>query len=229
MLDAVLLRGVLPISIHALRVEGDDGPTSVFVAGKLFLSTPSGWRATSFKLPISPDIASYFYPRPPGGGRRRSLYHRGRNATNFYPRPPGGGRHETIEPGAFDGQTFLSTPSGWRATRCDLVLQLDVHISIHALRVEGDRQTHCRYPRQKEFLSTPSGWRATSFAFASSGISSNFYPRPPGGGRRHRHGYHRRIRPISIHALRVEGDKTAAENAATNAISIHALRVEGDF
>ena len=33
-----------------------------------------------------------------------------------------------------------------------------------------------------------------------------FYPRPPRGGRRHRHPGHRGRLPISIHALREEGD-----------------------
>ena len=56
-------------------------------------------------------------------------------------------------------------------------------ISIHALRVEGD-------PRPLFYSSPP----------------SNFYPRPPGGGRlRVSRGKYRRIE-ISIHALRVEGD-----------------------
>ena len=34
---------------------------------------------------------------------------------------------------------------------------------------------------------------------------------------------------ISIHALRVEGDRHASRAASTLTISIHALRVEGDF
>ena len=56
-----------------------------------------------------------------------------------------------------------------------------------------------------EFLSTPSGWRATSMRL--------------GGNPRY---------PISIHALRVEGDQKARITIPTEAISIHALRVEGD-
>ena len=55
---------------------------------------------------------------------------------------------------------FLSTPSGWRAT---VFLKVDIHrvvISIHALRVEGDH-----------------------FHFARGFVTTNFYPRPPGGGR----------------------------------------------
>ena len=34
------------ISIHALRVEGDDGKAVPLVLTAVFLSTPSGWRAT---------------------------------------------------------------------------------------------------------------------------------------------------------------------------------------
>ena len=34
--------------------------------------------------------------------------------------------------------------------------------------------------------------------------------------------------PISIHALRVEGDELLVSSAAFTGISIHALRVEGD-
>ena len=66
-------------------------PDTYLYNAAIFLSTPSGWRATFDR------------------SERNSL------VADFYPRPPGGGR-QTIEPGAFDGQTFLSTPSGWRAT-----------------------------------------------------------------------------------------------------------------
>ena len=34
--------------------------------------------------------------------------------------------------------------------------------------------------------------------------------------------------PISIHALRVEGDTSAKQTIKSSKISIHALRVEGD-
>ena len=56
------------ISIHALRVEGDvlDHVPSDFMS--VFLSTPSGWRATLHKA--YKDLQDWdFYPRPPGGGR----------------------------------------------------------------------------------------------------------------------------------------------------------------
>ena len=102
---------------------------------------------------------------------------------------------------------FLSTPSGWRATwrpraglrhtgeisihalrvegdRRGRVLRSRQGISIHALRVEGDRSIRILLPQSfNKFLSTPSGWRATIRRYNTD-----------------------TKRMISIHALRVEGD-----------------------
>ena len=84
--------------------------------------------------------------------------------------------------------------------------RLTKQISIHALRVEGD--SAAGHPCQK---------------------TGNFYPRPPGGGRRTATVSRIRGQSISIHALRVEGDGEARQTiAGTVPISIHALRVEGD-
>ena len=101
---------------------------------------------------------------------------------------------------------FLSTPSGWRATKAFLIDSVEEYgISIHALRVEGDHQHSTRirprcnfYPRPPgggrprgafyfaeyaRFLSTPSGWRATEDFLCQKTSKRDFYPRPPGGGR----------------------------------------------
>ena len=146
------------ISIHALREEGDLAaqhdaqalvdfyprpprggrrPGSHCYGGMgQFLSTPSARRATfvnhekhivfvisihalreegdqscTLNLPCHEN----FYPRPPRGGRRRSRCTRRGACRYFYPRPPRGGRHKTID---------LKEPA--------------LHISIHALREEGD-------------------------------------------------------------------------------------------
>ena len=56
---------------------------------------------------------------------------------------------------------FLSTPSGWRATTGNVTGTHTHWISIHALRVEGDRELYAVTLEHKKFLSTPSGWRAT--------------------------------------------------------------------
>ena len=57
---------------------------------------------------------------------------------------------------------------------------------------------------------------------------SDFYPRPPRGGRRCRRADRWRGHSISIHALREEGDNSKQARRAAISISIHALREEGD-
>ena len=57
-------------------------------------------------------------------------------------------------------------------------------ISIHALREEGDVFVFHSLRPMSLFLSTPSARRATSSVSTSSIIPANFYPRPPRGGRR---------------------------------------------
>ena len=86
---------------------------------------------------------------------------------------------------------FLSTPSARRATICLRRLCKPDDISIHALREEGDHQA------------------------GSYGISAtNFYPRPPRGGRPPIWQPLFSFPDISIHALREEGDLNAAPLAA---------------
>ena len=125
------------ISIHALRVEGDLTKVTITLFPSLFLSTPSGWRATAPCTLISVSIL-YFYPRPPGGGRRVKSFQK---ALTF---------------------RFLSTPSGWRATFVIIESMETDNISIHALRVEGDFLFLIILYLMFVFLSTPSGWRATN-------------------------------------------------------------------
>ena len=125
---------------------------------ELFLSTPSARRATRHRERNQCD-GSYFYPRPPRGGRHINVsewaakYH-------FYPRPPRGGRQQ-----------------GWHH---------DHHgqqISIHALREEGDRRYDMADIAASGFLSTPSARRATAGRKSTAASSLYFYPRPPRGGR----------------------------------------------
>ena len=78
------------------------------------------------------------------------------------------------------------------------------------------------------FLSTPSARRATLALYELLKLLSNFYPRPPRGGRLDvllRAAAHS---SISIHALREEGDLRRQHGARRSRISIHALREEGD-
>ena len=56
-------------------------------------------------------------------------------------------------------------------------------ISIHALREEGDFGYQEAWAEYRIFLSTPSARRATVFGVLDALVESNFYPRPPRGGR----------------------------------------------
>ena len=212
------------ISIHALRVEGDESLSRSLSARARFLSTPSGWRATQDEheqrvqyvisihaLRVEGDVGfverahdvkiSIHALRVEGDLKVQQVLNK---LLHFYPRPPGGGRPKGST-GIKQIITFLSTPSGWRATSF--------------IR---------RYTERARFLSTPSGWRATFIVTITRVYVVHFYPRPPGGGR---HTHFLRgdgFVLISIHALRVEGDHRGAPAQRSNAISIHALRVEGD-
>ena len=127
---------------------------------------------------------------------------------------------------------FLSTPSAGRATfQCQADGQAR-HISIHALRGEGDSVqtrkapgTSYFYPRPprggrrrserprssgSRFLSTPSAGRATNHADPLRHRRHYFYPRPPRGGRQVGLGVRTPRIVISIHALRGEGDERAS-------------------
>ena len=127
----------------------------------------------------------------------------------------------------------------------------DVSISIHALREEGDTAADAAKSKADAFLSTPSARRATTDMSERTRDTTDFYPRPPRGGRLigyvdennvyrflstpsarratlQRTGGAVPHRGISIHALREEGDKCRAASALQCNISIHALREEGD-
>ena len=132
-------------------------------------------------LPTTRCVDSYFYPRPPRGGRRGSAgdHHPLRN---FYPRPPRGGR------------------------RCGAAcFHLHDMISIHALREEGD--VCWKYNRPWQISSPALREAGDSAHLVKSGLKLYFYPRPPRGGRHHRPYSQYLQQNISIHALREEGDR----------------------
>ena len=81
---------------------------------RIFLSTPSARRAT-FRTARRFPRDTYFYPRPPRGGRRRGK-RKAHVPLDFYPRPPRGGRLVVVVVGSVE-MLFLSTPSARRATK----------------------------------------------------------------------------------------------------------------
>ena len=172
------------ISIHALREEGDaDHREAVQEAQEISIHAlrEEGDHRTDRGSGGRTD----FYPRPPRGGRLRAgcmaagpqrflSTPSARRATSgtssrscagkyFYPRPPRGGR-----------------PMFHGASPCS------GSISIHALREEGDCRPSIHLRQLCGFLSTPSARRATLQPTSCTRSTTDFYPRPPRGGRRFR-------------------------------------------
>ena len=172
------------ISIHALREEGDTGKLYTFLAYEI----------------------SIHALREEGDTRTRES---AGSTKNFYPRPPRGGRRIYIE---LDGSPKF--------------------ISIHALREEGDisdtenpippryfyprpprggrrMTTTGRYWQTSVFLSTPSARRATSSSL-SGWMWKLFLSTPSARRATFCQLLFGALHPISIHALREEGDLKGA-------------------
>ena len=168
-------------STRALRVEGDSSSSRTLNGWSGFLSTPSGWRTTYFRIR---SRSSTEFLSALSGWRATPLQNRKTNGCGVFLSTPSGwrttyfrirSRSSTEFLSALSGWratplqnrktngcgVFLSTPSGWRATLANTVTLQEIQVSIHALRVEGD---------------------PSDFAFTRK--RNYFYPRPPGGGRR---------------------------------------------
>ena len=148
-----------------------------------------------------------FYPRPPRGGRLRHSSKLQQDKGYFYPRPPRGGRL-CIPCACWLCPRFLSTPSARRATAHKCPHCAGLHISIHALREEGDLPWLSLCSAIGKFLSTPSARRATDAPLIWATSLMYFYPRPLRGGRLFGEALHHGGCSISIHALCEEGDGT---------------------
>ena len=169
------------ISIHALREEGD----AKLWAGHVL------YRISIHALREEGDLKSLSEGAMTGAISIHALREEGDPAgrlpwiatADFYPRPPRGGRqlHSCLN-------------------------RMPQTISIHALREEGDPRPNSSPLAWRAFLSTPSARRATTYCFRNFSPDSHFYPRPPRGGRRCYKPLIRLYNPISIHALREEGD-----------------------
>ena len=146
-----------------------------------FLSTPSARRATQCGQ-LRHQLLQDFYPRPPRGGRRLAkIIGHALNAISIHAlREEGDGL-------LYDYYTladlFLSTPSARRATVTLCYFVLTLGISIHALREEGDAGILEGLHAGSNFYPRPPRGGRHDTAFSSPPFS-NFYPRPPRGGRR---------------------------------------------
>ena len=124
-----------PISIHALREEGDASSCKLLPYFIISIHALREEGDISFGKAAVADFISIHALREEGDSF--STMHR-RPTAYFYPRPPRGGRR---------GMPLGVEPSQ--------------QISIHALREEGDLPSSPSLPAAIRFLSTPSARRAT--------------------------------------------------------------------
>ena len=167
------------ISIHSLRVEGDNAAAIVALA------------------------ADNFNPLPPCGGRPRCCLptawrHQFQSTPSVWRETP---RCNTTH----RRKVFQSTPSVWRETLRESLCASVGAISIHSLRVEGDIPV-CEIDDPAEpFQSTPSVWRETD-PDVQAYLQEQFQSTPSVWRETAQQRLHRSKRRISIHSLRVEGD-----------------------
>ena len=223
----------MPISIHALREEGDiccqqhsaHRPISIHALREEGDVSAHRWQG----------IQEHFYPRPPRGGRLNTNIANGfagvflstpsaRRATcilsflmllyQIFLSTPSARRATPASVGfAVAVFRFLSTPSARRATHNVDGAKRHRNISIHALREEGDS---CILFEELLDLISIHALREEGDDLRHKGRArgSNFYPRPPRGGRRRREVALNVCKKISIHALREEGDEVLPGDTA---------------
>ena len=168
-----------------------------------FLSTPSARRATSKVEDWEKHMIISIHALREEGDLEAAR--NGPCLENFYPRPPRGGRPFRFAL-LYDDITISIHALREEGDARDLAGDNTNTISIHALREEGDPFVTGRSTVLMLFLSTPSARRATEHHFdflpgnlisihalLEEGDFSNatnnpgqtdFYPRPPRGGRR---------------------------------------------
>ena len=147
-----------PISIHALREEGDTYFYSTSTRNVKFLSTPSARRATVLIRCITGVVGISIHALREEGDLEAAR--NGPCLENFYPRPPRGGRPFRFAL-LYDDITISIHALREEGDARDLAGDNTNTISIHALREEGDPFVTGRSTVLMLFLSTPSARRAT--------------------------------------------------------------------
>ena len=147
----------------------------------IFLSTPSVRRATTRPPTVPSYLAISIHALRTEGDSKLGVF--SSETKYFYPRPPYGGRH-----------------------RLDQAQVAILIISIHALRTEGDRDDAAFRTPHHIFLSTPSVRRATH-AKCQANYPEQFLSTPSVRRATQPHQKKSPHLPISIHALRTEGDR----------------------
>ena len=195
---------VRPISIHALREEGDTGDIWLRVICRISIHAlrEEGDSSSALGATALPD----FYPRPPRGGRPcflKKLPHSqkflstpsARRTTAemsdctlfnsyFYPRPPRGGRPASRYVQSRD--LVISIHALREEGDCipAAIVVLGGLISIHALREEGDVSVTGSIPIMLTISIHALREEGDKNHRSSKSKRIYFYPRPPRGGRR---------------------------------------------
>ena len=191
------------ISTHALREEGDSNRALELRAEKDFYPRPPRGGRLFALLATCPS--HYFYPRPPRGGRHLQTL---LTLVKYSFLPTPSARRATSATGkSLYISRFLPTPSARRATLCLLRHLHQRLISTHALREEGDPRTNESIIKLTDFYPRPPRGGRRNGAIKAM-YSADFYPRPPRGGRLSRQLPANTRIPISTHALREEGDES---------------------
>ena len=172
--------GVYRISIHALREEGDGSRSIMSTRYRDFYPRPprGGRLLVALHKPCHKD----FYPRPPRGGRHVACVNA--NGDTLFLSTPSA-RRATLRrlPVALELRVFLSTPSARRATP-SRVQRPTPSGNFYPRPPRGGRRGRVPGDRQGEHISIHALREEGDSSQASPGTQPmNFYPRPPRGGR----------------------------------------------
>ena len=174
------------ISIHALREEGDGGCRRILRRRKISIHALREEGDVETRSEECFQNISIHALREEGDLGLPAPYC---CMSHFYPRPPRGGRPCTT-------QNLLPRQK----------------ISIHALREEGDKLKNFRVKRPDRFLSTPSARRATGTCETRPTKLWKFLSTPSARRATADFTDPENTCPISIHALREEGDTRSPES-----------------
>ena len=162
-------------------MEGDSSSSRTLNGWSGFLSTPSGWRATTFvNYPRNRARISIHALRVEGDLYFGMIETR---RSHFYPRPPGGGRPNNE---FSTWKTAFISIHALRVEGDDKLYEIKTqifNISIHALRVEGDRKKVQQMSKFTTISIHALRVEGDIIFIHFRHFRKNFYPRPPGGGR----------------------------------------------
>ena len=169
-----------PISIPALREEGDKQTFPLTTTTVQFLSPPSARRATTTQTGVSTRVLISIPALREEGDYVDNLSVDAKRISIPALREEG---DLALLGVVFHAPAFLSPPSARRATRSAHCFPLALIISIPALREEGDLPRLPEKPYME--ISIPAlREEGDGIIYTHSPFTLDFYPRPPRGGRR---------------------------------------------